>query len=229
MASEKEIKLSASSLNLFLECSACFWLDKKWGIKRPEIYAYDLNLTVDSLLKEEFDAYRNKKEQMPVLVDNKINGKLFENQKLLNQWRNNLVGLRYFDENLQATLFGAIDDILEFPDGALAPLDYKSTAKPIAKVYDKFQLQMDVYAFLLEKNGFKISKFAYLAFYTVNKDKGFLDRLPFKKEIYEIKTNASEVFDIFKDAVEVLKVEKIPEHSHDCQFKKWLNNIEKFV
>lgn len=229
MMSEKEIKLSAGALNLFLECRACFWLDKKEGIKRPEIYAYDLNLTLDGLLKEEFDAYRNKKEQMPVLADNKINGKLFENQKLLNQWRNKLVGLRYFDENLQACLFGVIDDILEFADKALSPLDYKSTAKPIGKVYDKFQLQMDVYAFLLEKNGFKINNFAYLAFYTINKDKGFLDRLPFKKEIYEIKTNANEVFEIFKDAVEILKNEKIPNHNQDCQFKKWLDSIEKFV
>lgn len=224
----KEIKLSPNSLNLFLECPACFWLEKNCNIKRPQIYPYDLNSSFDTLLKEEFDTYRKQKAQPPLLLENKIKAKLFENQKLLNQWRNNLVGLRYFDEDLKATLFGVIDDIIEYDDKSLAPLDYKSTSKPIAKVFDTFQLQMDVYTYLLEKNGFNVNSTAYLAFYTVNKDKGFLDRLPFKKEIYKIKTSPEDVFDIFKDAVNTLRKEKIPKHSQDCQFNKWCDIINKY-
>ena len=50
----KTIQLSPNSLNLFLECSHCFWLDKNLGIKRPPPYPYALNSAVDTLLKEEF-------------------------------------------------------------------------------------------------------------------------------------------------------------------------------
>ncbi len=152
---KKPIQLSPNSLNLYLECPYCFWLDKKQGIKRPPPYPYALNMAVDYLLKEEFDKYRAKGELHPLLVANNVPAKLFPNQKLLNEWRSNFKGIRYYDKKLDATLFGAVDDILEFTDGKLAPLDYKSTGSKVARVYDRFQLQMDVYTFLLEKSDSK--------------------------------------------------------------------------
>lgn len=219
---EKAIKLSSNSLNLYLECPHCFWLDKKMGIKRPPPYPYALNSAVDILLKEEFDTYRAKNLSHPLLEENNIKAKLFSNQKLLNQWRNNLSGIRYFDKETGATIFGAVDDILEFSDGKLAALDYKSTGSKVANVYDRFQLQMDTYTFLLEKNGFSTPRKGYLAFYIVDKEKGFIDRLPFRKEIYEIETNPEGIYEIFKDAVAVLKQPDPLSHSQDCQFDKWL-------
>jgi CRISPR/Cas system-associated exonuclease Cas4 (RecB family) len=183
---------------------------------------------VDALLKEEFDAYRVKKIIHPLLKENNIKAHLFENQKLLNQWRNNLAGIRYFDEELKATLFGAVDDVLEFSDGKIAPLDYKSTGSTAEKVYDRFQLQLDTYTFLMEKNGYKTTRKGYLAFYIVDKSKGFIDRLPFRKEIVEIETNPGDVYEIFKDAVEVLRKLEPPKHSQDCQFAKWQKGAKKF-
>ena len=141
----------------------------------------------------------------PLLKENNIKAHLFPNQKLLNQWRNNLAGIRYFDKDLKATLFGAVDDVLEFEDSKIAPLDYKSTGSTAAKIYDRFQLQLDTYTFLMEKNGFKTPRKGYLAFYIVDKSKGFIDRLPFRKEILEIETNPSDIYEIFKDAVECLR------------------------
>ena len=228
MANEKTIQLSPNSLNLFLECPHCFWLDKNLGIKRPPSYPYALNSAVDSLLKEEFDAYRAKKLIHPLLEENNIKAHLFPNQRLLNQWRNNLAGIRYFDKDLGATLFGAVDDVLEFDDGKIAPLDYKSTGSTAANVYDRFQLQLDTYTFLMEKNGYKTPRKGYLAFYIVDKSKGFLDRLPFRKEIVEIETNPGDVYEIFKDAVGCLRSAP-PAHSSDCSFAKWLNEARAFV
>ena len=147
---------------------------------------------------------------------------------MLNQWRNNLAGIRYFDEELKATLFGAVDDVLEFDDGKIAPLDYKSTGGDVSKIYDRFQLQMDTYAFLMEKNGFQTSRKGYLAFYVVDKSKGFIDRLPFRKEIMEINTNPSDIYEIFKDAVVVLRKDFPPKHSTDCKFGKWLSSAKEF-
>lgn len=226
--SEKEIKLSPNSLNLYLDCPHCFWLEKRMGIKRPPPYPYALNSAVDALLKEEFDTYRKKKIQPPLLTDNKIRANLFGNQRLLNQWRSNYAGIRYFDEDLKATLFGAVDDVLEFDDGKIAPLDYKSTGSKTSKIYDRFQLQLDVYTYLMEKNGYKTKKKGYLAFYVVDKSKGFIDKLPFRKEIVEIDTNPQDVYEIFKDAVEILKKEFPPPHNEDCQFKRWLEKAKKY-
>jgi CRISPR/Cas system-associated exonuclease Cas4 (RecB family) len=227
--SEKQIKLSPNSLNLFLECPHCFWLEKNKGIKRPPPYPYALNSAVDDLLKQEFDTYRANNLPHPMFKENHIKAHLFPNQKLLNQWRNNLAGIRYFDEDLKATLFGAMDDVLEFDDDKLAPLDYKSTGSPTSKIYDRFQLQLDVYAFLMEKNGFKVKKKGYLVFYVVDRSRGFIDRLPFRKEILEVETSPSDVYDIFKDAVDVLRLELPPEHSEDCTFSKFLRGAKQFL
>ena len=225
---QKGINLSPNSLNLYLDCPHCFWLDKKISIKRPPPYPYALNAAVDVLLKEEFDAYRKRNEPHPLLVEHKIKANLFQNQRLLDQWRDNLQGLRFYDKELRATLFGAVDDVLEFPNGLLAPLDYKSTGSRVANVYDQFQLQLDIYTFLLEKNGYKTNKKGYLAFYIVDKDKGFIDRLPFRKEIHRIDTNPADVYEIFKDAVDVLKKDNPPPHSKDCAFSKWMAGASNY-
>lgn len=228
MNNNKPIQLSPNSLNLYFECPYCFWLDKKQRIKRPPPYPYALNLAVDSLLKEEFDKYRKKKELHPLLVANNIPAKLFPNQELLNEWRNNFKGIRYYDAELDATLFGAVDDILEFTEGKLAPLDYKSTGSKVPTIYDRFQLQMDVYTFLLEKNGYKTVRKGFLAFYIVDKENGFADRLPFKKEIHMIDTDPSYVQGVFKEAVELLRGDRSPSHGQDCKFGQWLKDTSNF-
>jgi hypothetical protein len=223
-----QIQLSPNSLNLFLECPHCFWLEKRKGVRRPQPYPYALNAAVDHLLKEEFDQYRAKGEPHPLLTAHKIDAKLFQNQSLLNQWRSNFEGLRYYDSELNAILFGAVDDVLEFQGGKLAPLDYKSTGSSVPAVYDRFQLQMDTYTFLLEKNGFPVTKKGYLAFYIVDKESGFGDRLPFRKELHEIDTDPSGVYELFNDAVGTLRRISPPSHSEDCQYAKWLKTARNF-
>jgi len=228
MAINNGIKLSPSSLNLYLECPRCFWLEKRQGVRRPQPYPYALNAAVDLLLKEEFDEYRKKGEVHPLLTAHNIPAKLFANQELLNQWRNNFSGIRYYDEKLDATVFGAVDDILEFPDGKLAPLDYKSTGSATANIYDRFQLQMDIYAYLLEKNGFPTTGKGYLAFYIVDKKNGFGDRLPFRKEIQEVSTDLSDLPELIKEAVALLRRVAPPPHSQECQYGQWFKRASVF-
>lgn len=227
MNSNKPLQLSPNSLNLYYECQLCFWLEKSQGIRRPQPYPYALNAAVDLLLKEEFDKYRKKKELHPLLIAHNIPAKLFSKQKLLDEWRNNFKGIRYYDASLDATLFGALDDVLEFSDGRLAPLDYKSTGSKVPKVYDRFQLQMDIYTFLLEKNGYKTVRKGCLAFYVVDKENGFDGKLPFKKEIQLIDTDPSYVQGVFAEAVNLLRKEAPREHSGECQYGKWLKNLEQ--
>jgi len=223
-----QVQLSPNSLNLYYECPLCFWLEKRMGIKRPQPYPYALNSAVDILLKEEFDKYRKKRELHPLLVAYNIPAKLFPNQKLLDEWRNNRKGIRYYDAELDATLFGAVDDVLEFSDGKLAPMDYKSTGSKTANVYDRFQLQMDVYTFLLEKNGYKTIRKGCLAFYVVDKENGFNDRLPFKKEIIIIDTDSSYVQGLFAEAVTFLRNDAPSAHSQDCKYGQWFIQATNF-
>lgn len=225
----RPIQLSPNSLNLYYECPLCFWLEKRMGIKRPPPYPYALNTAVDVLLKEEFDKYRKKRELHPLLIAYNVPAKLFPNQKLLDEWRNNFKGIRYYDAVLDATLFGALDDVLEFSDGRLAPMDYKSTGSRVANVYDRFQLQMDIYTFLLEKNGYKTVRKGCLAFYVVDKENGFEDKLPFKKEIHMIDTDPTYIQGIFGEAVALLRADAPKAHSPDCKHGQWLKEASNFI
>jgi len=99
---------------------------------------------MDQLLKEEFDACRAAGKPHPILVENHINAKLFDDRQKLDEWRNNFRGLRWTDPKSGHTLFGAVDDILEFPDESLAVLDYKSSGAKEITIYDSYQLQIDI-------------------------------------------------------------------------------------
>jgi len=80
----------------------------------------------------------------------------------------------------------------------------------------------------MEKNGFQTARKGYLAFYIVDKSRGFIDRLPFRKEMVEIETNPGDIYEIFKDAVACLRQASPPLHSSDCQFYKWLKSAKTF-
>src|SRR3990167_4963651 len=128
----KPLKISRANLQLMHECPRCFWLYKHKDIRRPQGYPYTLSIAVDQLLKAEFDQYREKGEMHPVLLKHGglVGARLYPDQEQLQKWRNNFEGLKYHDEGLDVTLFGAVDDMLEFSDGSLAVIDYKSSTAP---------------------------------------------------------------------------------------------------
>ena len=111
------LKISRSGLKLFLDCPRCFWLDLHHKIKRPPGYPYTLSAAVDYLVKQEFDKYREKGTLPPILALSGVEGlkdaKLFNGPEL-SEWRNNFKGISYFNEDLNAILYGAVDDVLEF-------------------------------------------------------------------------------------------------------------------
>lgn len=200
------------------ECPRCFWLYKNKGIGRPKGYPYTLSIAIDQLLKAEFDGFREKGLLHPVLVGH--NGldevKLFDNSEQLRKWRNNFEGLKYHDKNLDATLFGAVDDMLEFPDGSLAVIDYKSSGAKEITVYDDYKMQMDVYTYILEQLGYKTARKGYFVFYIVDKANGFNGRLPFRGEIREVETNPDYVGDMFAKAVELARSDIPPPSNPEC-------------
>ncbi|MEK7154464.1 MAG: PD-(D/E)XK nuclease family protein, partial [Patescibacteria group bacterium] len=215
------------------ECPRCFWLYKHKDIRRPQGYPYTLSIAVDQLLKAEFDQYRERGEMHPSLVGYKglEEAKLFSDQPQLQKWRNNFEGLKCHDKDLDATLFGAVDDMLEFSDGSLAVIDYKSSGAKEISVYDDYKMQMDIYTYILEQLGLKTAKKGYFVFYQVDKTQGFSaeggsasggkGRLPFRGEIREVDTDSSYVHDLFAQAVGLARADSPPKSHSDCEYCLW--------
>jgi len=224
----KEIRLSPSSLNLFLECPRCFWLQIREEIHRPRGAYPSLPTGMDSVIKVYFDKYREK-GKLPPELEGKVKGSLVRNYELLKKWRNWRTGLEYKDEMLGVILFGALDDCLEVPltsSGQVrySPLDYKTRGSaPREGDSEKYYgNQLDCYALLLEENNYPVGEFGYLIYY-------------FPKEVRE---NGTVIFDVepiklkidpgrsrktLQEAIKLLHG-PIPPHHSECEYCIWGRN-----
>lgn len=221
------LKISRSGLKLFQECPRCFWLDMHHKIKRPPSYPYTLSAAVDFLVKQEFDKYRGE-SKLPAIFGS-IDAKLYSGPELP-EWRNNFKGVSYFDESLDARLYGAVDDILEFSDESLAVIDYKSSGSREITIYDDYQKQMDVYTYLLQKNGFSTQPHAYFVFYVVQKDGGgFQNVLPFREELRRVNVDPSWVESTFENAIRIARNNQVPEASPTCKHCSYISRASEYV
>lgn len=204
---------------MFLECPRCFWLDLHHKIKRPPGYPYTLSAAVDYLVKREFDKYRVEGTLPPVLKNAGIKeAKLYSGPEL-QEWRNNFKGIAYEDEDLNAILYGAVDDVLKYSDGSLAVIDYKSSGSREIVIYDDYQKQMDVYNYILKQKGFETYPEAYFVFYQVIKEgeDGFKNALKFREEVKAVKVNMNWVGPAFEAAIELARQDKPPSQSGNAQ------------
>ena len=226
---KKAVTLSRWQLNTFSECPRCFWLVNHFGIKQPKSLPFALNNAVDGLLKIEFDEHRAAGTLPAILSALEGKAKLFADTEKLQTWRNNFRGVRWTDPNAGHTLFGAIDDVLEFKDGSLAVVDYKATGSAAPTIYASYQLQMDVYTFLLQQLGFRTAPKSYFAFFLVVKDDGFNGRLPFREQLVEVTPAPARVPQLFADAVALAQAEGLPSSGGECDLCRWYGEAAKAV
>lgn len=217
-------KFSPSSLALLKECPRCFWLHFRKEIKRPEVIFPSLPSGIDRILKEHFDRFIDKRELPPEL--NQLNGQitLFNDKVLLNVWRNNLKGIQWVDE--KGNVFrGAVDNILKKGE-KLIVLDYKTRGFPIkGDTHEHYKDQLDIYNFLLRKNGYKTEDYAYLLFYyphCVN-EKG---DVMFHTELIKVEISIKNAERIFKQAIDILEGD-MPQSSENCEFCRWFNECKE--
>jgi hypothetical protein len=169
--------VSRSKLELFLECPRCFYLDRCRGVTRPDTAYYSLNLAVDHLLKKEFDAYRIDQKPHPVMELHGIEAVPFKHPQL-SAWRDTPNGIRHAHP-CGIELFGIVDDVWRADDGALHPVDYKATSAygiPTLEARDGYKRQLDVYGWLLKKNGFDLAREGYVVFANADREREGFDR-----------------------------------------------------
>ena len=166
-------QLSWSNVDLFLQCHRCFYNNVLFGIKRPgpDAESFKLSKTVEEQLKKEFDIVRGLRRHK-IMIDNKIDAMPLDHP-LLTIWRNSNYGkdgIRFYDNNLNITLFGAIDDMWINPAGELIIVEYKTTSTmPSAIIqqnpwYENFRRQLSFYAWLFKMNGYPVSGRGYFIY-----------------------------------------------------------------
>ena len=71
---------------------------------------FALNNAVDSLLKNEFDHYREIQKPHPIFEENGIDAVPFKHIKI-NDWRNNFKGVQFLHKKTNLKLSGSITDL----------------------------------------------------------------------------------------------------------------------
>jgi len=213
-------KLSPSSINLFLECPRCFYLQIVKKIRRPDTPFPSLPNGMDKVLKEHFDRFMEKGELPPEIKESDCKDcKLFDDKEKLKIWRSNFKGLEYFDKENDVLLHGAVDNIL-IKGEKLIVLDYKTRGYPLKEdTHKHYQNQMDLYNFLLRKNGYETEDYTYLLFY-YPKEVLESGEVIFNTVLKKMDTSVSDGEKVFNEAVKVV-IGEIPEASEDCGFCGW--------
>ncbi len=211
----KPTKLSPSVLNLYLDCPRCFW-NHFHGKKRPAGIFPSLPSGMDKVLKDYFDYYR-KKKLVPTEIE-EIGAEIFD-EPVIKDWQNNFKGIVWQDPETGIILRGAVDEML-IKDGKLIVLDFKTRGYPLKDdTHEHYRDQLNIYNFLLRKNGRKVGDYGYLLFYhpkiaCTGKDCMF----EFHFDLKKLKANPDAAEKLFKNAVKCMQRDSPPDADGECGF-----------
>lgn len=221
----KPFKISRSKLELFIKCKRCFYIDRRLGVGHPDGYPLSLNLAVHDLLEKEFDIYRFDQKPHPLCIENNVNAIPFKHENLDN-WRNTPhEGINYTVPNTNFIIEGGLDDVWKNLDTQeLIVVDYKATSKKEAVDLEadwqiSYKRQVEIYQWLLRKNGFKVSNVAYFVYCNGKKDlERFNNQLKFEVSLLPYQGDDSWVEFTVDEAYKCLQANIIPEAEKSCDY-----------
>jgi hypothetical protein len=213
--------LSPSAVSTFVECPRCFYLDRNMKISRPRGIFPSLPGGIDNVMKIHHDSHRPLGE-VPFMIQEMSRVTLFPDQKKMNLWRNWRTGMKV--ETPEYVCGGAVDDVAVEENKTYSPYDFKSKGSEPDDDYPAkyYQNQVNIYALMLESNGFPASGKAYFRFAWPVPDSRQDDGIGFKGKIISIPTDTKAAHALLLRAAACLASPSIPEAGDDCGHCKWV-------
>ena len=221
----KHLQLSATTLSLYQECPRCFWLHMQAGIKRPARPFPSITGGLDRLVQGECDRLR---PAMPTLLYVAL---------MEVAWR---ISPQLMDPKVaylrcqlgEIPLVGRLDDCL-VQGTTVAPLDHKSRGSRPPPGYSAqyYQLQMDVYALLLQQNGYPVREEGYLAYYYPLPEPGAVDSgggIPFGCTVEEIRVSPARAEVCYHAACMCLAGDCPVDSAADCAYCAWITSALQY-
>lgn len=222
--SREPFVVSRSSIDLFIQCQRCFYIDKRLGTARPPGFPFSLNSAVDTLLKKEFDIHRANGSAHPLMKEYGVDAVPFPHEEL-GAWRDALRrGITFLHKPTNLMIRGGIDDVWVNPRKEIHIVDYKATSKTEevnldAEWQDGYKRQMEMYQWLFRKNGFSVSDIGYFVYCNGDTDKEAFDgKLEFDIKVIPYKGDDTWVDQTIINLHKCLMATALPEKSVDCDY-----------
>lgn len=212
------LRITPSGISLLLECPRCMWLQFNEDVKRPRGIFPSLPDGMDNVFKKYFDEFRAE-GTLPPEIEGRVEGSLFTDLKKLNSWRDfnfGRGGLRAEVAEYNITVAGAIDELLISPDGLYIPFDFKTRGYPTKEdTHEHYRSQLDMYAFLFERNKMPPANHGYLLFFWP--DSYHLGTANFKTDLVKMDVSPGRALSLLKKAHEIIIGPKPSSHS-ECEY-----------
>jgi hypothetical protein len=219
--SDQPFKVSRSGVELFIECPRCFYLNNRLGIRRPSGPPFSINSLVDRLLKKEFDLYRLNGTPHRLMIQHGVDAVPFMHPQI-DEWRANFKGLQYRHGPTNILFAGAVDDLWINSLGQLIVVDYKATAKTgelsiDAEWQQSYKRQMEMYQWLVRKQGFSVSDVGYFVYCNGQDAAVFDGRIEFKISLLPYVGNDDWVEATLIEVKNCLANTRVPDAKENCE------------
>ena len=240
-----DFKISRGKFSDYLTCQRCFYMDRVAGLDTPKTPGWSLNTTTDYLLKKEFDYCRKLQKPHRLFLENGLDHYVPFQHEDMDKWRDSLhagLSIRYKNSNIILT--GGVDDIWQdTKTKQLIIVDYKSQAQNgEINIYDYlkdpfhkgYKTQMDFYAYLLTKMGYKVSSNSYFLVCNANRQKEKFNKvMHFDEYLIPYEWNIDWIEEKIDQMITVMNSHNIPAANPCCrncayseQFSKRCNSIQ---
>ena len=203
--------ISRSKIDLFFDCKRCFYLDQRFGIKRPHGTALVINNFVVNNFKTILNKYR------------------------LPSWNDQFKGIYYVDKKTNFKIKANLDDVWECSNlRDNYPVIIKSTSrrKDISSesIWPGYWKQLSLYAYLLSKNSLKIGDKGILVYLnTAVKIQNNQKEIDFDILIFERKLDFSWIEPSLDKIFNVLNSDYVPEENSFCKFCRYQKSIQSIL
>jgi hypothetical protein len=227
------LRMSRTKLELFKRCERCFYLDLRLNVKQPPGFPFSLNNAVDTLLKREFDLYREQAKPHPYMDSIGVKAIPFQH-KNLEAWRDPLrAGIAFVHEPSRIELYGGVDDIWITDKDEIIIVDYKATSKEKEVTLDEpwqdgYRRQADIYAWLFLQNGFKLYPTAFFVYCNgLSTVARFDEKLIFEVKVLPYELSLGWIDEALINARKCLEGESIPKLTPTCDFCKYARKLKE--
>ena len=230
--SSRPFKLSRTKIDLFFECRRCFFLDQKFGVKRP----HGTPLVLSNRIVEDF-----KKELNVCRVEKIIHSKVKElNKNLiptshskLEEWKSSFKGASFLDDSTNLLIYGIIDDIwwdrlTNKNHSVVIKSNSKKNPMSYENIWPGYWRQLSLYSYLLSKNHLTMSSTGILVFINTPTSMGQTKiNSNFNLNIFEKILDFDWIEPTIKEIYKTLNNEKSPESSKKCKYCNYYYNIRQ--